>query len=55
MLTVNDADAMGRACSSHLRDPRVDVRIILKLILKWGVKEWTEFNCLRIGSGYILT
>jgi hypothetical protein len=36
----------------HLGDPRVDERIILRLIFrKWDVREWTGSNWLRIGTG----
>ena len=36
---------------NHLEDLRVDVRAILRLILrKWHGKLWTKFVCLRTGT-----
>jgi hypothetical protein len=37
---------------AHLKDPSVDGRIILRLILmKWDVVAWTGSIWLRIGTG----
>jgi len=36
----------------HLRDPGVDVRIMLRWIFrKWDVRVWTGSSWLRIGTG----
>ena len=36
----------------HLEDPGVDGRIILEwMFRKWGVRVWTGFMSLRIGTG----
>jgi hypothetical protein len=37
---------------NHFEDPGVDVRIILRWILrKWDVRTWTGSIWLRIGTG----
>jgi len=37
---------------SHLQDPDMDGRIILRRIVKkWDVRAWTGSMCLRIGTG----
>jgi hypothetical protein len=37
---------------NHLKDPRVDGRIILRWIFrKWDVRAWTGLMWLRIGTG----
>jgi hypothetical protein len=56
MRLLGQVSEMRNACNilvrrDYLKDRGVDLRIILKLILKeWGMTLWTGFFWLRIGT-----